>query len=98
MSNRLTPIVLAAAALASPLAMASGDGFRSTGNEAGTEFVGVQGTLSRDEAKRGLADSQRAGFASTREELAGAQRIREATNSTGWRYVGGEVGWVFDGR
>lgn len=98
MSNRLTPILVAAAALASPFAMANQDGFKSTGNEAGSEFVGSQGATSRDEVKRELSDTPRAAFASSREERVLAQRTQEATRSTGWRYVGGEVGWVFDGR
>ena len=98
MSNRLTPIIVAAAALASPLVMANQDGFKNTGNEAGTEFVGTKSSLSREEVRRDLTAAPRAGFTSTREEALQAQRAREATQSTGWRYVGGEAGWVSDGR
>jgi hypothetical protein len=98
MSNRLTPIVIAAAAFASPLAMADQDGFRATGNEAGWVFVGTPSTLSRDEVKRDLAATPRAGFVSTREQALQARRGQDATKSTGWRYVEGEAGWVFDGR
>jgi hypothetical protein len=98
MSNRLSPIVVAAVALTSPLAMANPDGFRDTGNEAGTQFVGTPSSLSREEVKRDLAATPRAGFVSSRQEAQQAQSIRESMRSTGWRDLGGEAGWVFDGR
>lgn len=42
--------------------------------------------------------SPRAGFTSSREERSQAQRSLAAPASSGWRYIGGEAGWVFDNR
>lgn len=102
----------------SPVAMASGDGFRALNGEAGVEFVGTAGSMSREAVRRDLQASQRdgswqvteaspsptpstlrAGFAATREEARQAAALLErATPATGWRNIGGEAGWVFEGR
>lgn len=114
MSNRSASFGLLAATLAfSPLAFASSDGFRAMNNEAGYEFVGAAASVSRDEVKRQAQGSlllteaspapapsaTRMGFATTREQARQAEFLRDrATPSNGWRDVGGEPGWVFEGR
>lgn len=52
------------------------------------------------EASHAPADSAvRAGFAPSREEVRQAAAIRDrAALSGGWRDIGGEAGWVYDGR
>ncbi|MBW8831128.1 MAG: hypothetical protein JF606_17225 [Burkholderiales bacterium] len=117
MANRtLTCLSFLTVALASPLSFAEGDGFRNLNNEAGTEFIGNSGMLSREEVKLDRAahrsdsrvseaspapldSSVRAGFAQSREEVRQAAAIRDrAAMSSGWRNIGGEAGWVFEGR
>jgi len=116
MANRtLTCLSFLTVALASPLSFANGDGFRNLNNEAGSEFIGNHGTLSREEVKGDRAvqrneslpsdvssapfDSPRAGFAQSREEARQAEAIRDrAAMSNGWRNIGGEAGWVYEGR
>jgi hypothetical protein len=102
---------------ASSVALADGDGFRALDNEAGTEFVGTVGSMSREEVRQDLDDARhdgwqrlteaspsatpsalRAGFASTREEVRQAAALHEeALPSNGWRDLGGEAGWTFEG-
>ncbi|RQP21790.1 DUF4148 domain-containing protein [Piscinibacter terrae] len=43
-------------------------------------------------------NAPRAGFVSSRDETRQAMRLREQPATTGWRYVGGEAGWVYEGR
>lgn len=40
----------------------------------------------------------RAGFTASREERSQALRSLSAPTSPGWRYIGGEAGWVYDNR
>ncbi|CAG1019911.1 hypothetical protein BURC_04839 [Burkholderiaceae bacterium] len=102
----------------SPAAIASGDGFRTLNGEAGIEFVGTAGSLTREGVQRDLQAAQRDGswqmteaspsptpstpraaFAPTREEARQAAAMLERSSvSTGWRNIGGEAGWVFEGR
>jgi len=109
--------VAALACGASPMALAEGDGFRAVDNEAGTEFVGTLGSMSREEVRQDLEDARhdgwqrlteaspspapsvlRAGFTSTREEVRRAAALHEeAAPSNGWRDLGGEAGWTFEG-
>lgn len=104
MSNRLRSlaIVAAVAGLASPLVFADQDGFQSVSNEAGAVYVGKAGTLTRDQVRQELADARRdgsprtAGFVSSSDDVRRAKLLRE--RSDGWRYIGGEPGWVFVGR
>lgn len=57
------------------------------------------GSLRLIQRSASLPDSiPRAGFVSNRDEARQAMRLREQPASTGWRYVGGEVGWVYEGR
>jgi hypothetical protein len=63
--------VAALACAASPIAMAAGDGFRALDNEAGTEFVGTVGNMSREEVKHELEEARRDGW----------QRLTEASPS-----------------
>lgn len=106
------------ALVSSPVAMASGDGFRAFNGEAGFEYVGTTGSMSRDAVRQDLRASQRsgswlmteaspapmpsalrAGFAPTREEARqAAAMLDRATPSNGWRNLGGEGGWIFEGR
>lgn len=52
------------------------------------------------EASPALLDSPvHAGFSSSRQEVRQAAAIRDrGAVSTGWRNIGGEVGWVYEGR
>ena len=46
-----------------------------------------------------MASTPRAGFMTSREEVRQAAALRgQAASSTGWRDIGGEGGWVFEGR
>lgn len=58
------------------------------------------GTLRLSQRERSYAPTEmpRAGFADTREQAKQAAQLRERRPNDGWRYIGGEGGWVFDGR
>lgn len=54
-------LTAAAVLLASPLAFASPDGWSVTSNEAGSEFSGTRGGLTREQVKRELEAARRDG-------------------------------------
>jgi hypothetical protein len=43
-------------------------------------------------------DVPRAGFVSSQDEKWQAMRLRQQSEPNGWRYIGGEAGWVYEGR
>lgn len=53
--------VVTVAFATSPAAIASGDGFRTLNGEAGVEFIGTAGTMTREAVQRDLRAAQRDG-------------------------------------
>ncbi len=58
------------------------------------------GTLRLSQRERSFVPTEmpRAGFAPSREQAKQAGQLREQRPNDGWRYIGGEGGWVYDGR
>ncbi|MBW8832563.1 MAG: DUF4148 domain-containing protein [Burkholderiales bacterium] len=58
------------------------------------------GSLRQSERNASLLEDNvpRAGFVSSEEEKRQAMRLRQQPEPSGWRYIGGEAGWVYEGR
>lgn len=107
MSKYALSLVALAAATATPMALADQDGFRTTNNEAGSEFVAPAGTLTRDQVRRDLDAArrdgtlrlfQRSSIYPPEGSRAGFVSSREeASQATRLRDAAASSGWVYVG-